>query len=213
MTVVEVVEVKLEWRDLENLTDHDRPKNRPRSPGVHVSGILKHVARMRKAWTREDEDDEMPLRILLGLAFEESAARLYKDLWWQPGEFELSDGMGPTVYGSLDGLEDIGFPCFRVHEFKYTGKSLREKGGKEDQLKDIRTEWLWMQQGMSYVNMVRARGMKADSCVFHICWKYGVYGQWPLTERYFRYLVRFEERELEGNLMLLYNHRDEVKGE
>src|SRR5262245_14601126 len=209
MRVLSQVEVRLEWSDLNEMVFHERG-NGARSEGVHVSGILKHIALKMNMFKEEDRADEFPLRMLLGMGFEEQAARLYENVWWQPGEYAVfeSEEEGVPVYGWPDGLEEnvdidwkYGFEWF-VHEFKYTGKSMR---GRED----IRGEWLWMQQVMAYINMLRARGLKSNKGVFHICWKYGDY-KYPLMEKYVRYLVEFEEKELEGNLKMLRAHRSEV---
>lgn len=210
MQVLEQVEVKLEWSDLDNLTYHTRNEERRVYEKVHVSDVLRSVAIRHGQYTNEDREDEMPLRILLGLAFEESAARLYEDMWWQPGQVEV-DG----VVGSPDG---VTFPkVMAVDEFKYTGKSMRKKGAKTqadgtvaaEDLKDIRGEWIWMQQGMSYVNLLRRISQLCKdlcSCRFHICWKYGWYTH-PFTEVYMRYLVRFSEAELRGNWALLQSNK------
>ena len=214
MKLLSQVEVKLEWSDLNEMVFHERG-NGARSEGVHVSGILKHIALKMNMFKEEDKQDEFPLRMLLGMGFEEQAARLYESVWWQPGEYALFEGEeGGAVYGWPDGLEAVEqeeryerLPStdWIVHEFKYTGKSM--KGGE-----DIRGEWLWMQQVMAYVNMLRARGLYSNKGMFHICWKYGDYN-YPLTERYVRYLVEFEEKELDGNLKMLRAHRSEVMHE
>ena len=207
MKVLSQVEVRLEWSDLDAMVFHERT-NGARSEGVHVSAILKHIALKMNMFKEEDKQDEFPLRMLLGMGFEEQAARLYEDVWWQPGEYALFEGEeGGTVYGWPDGIsEDPNVDdTWMIHEFKYTGKSLR---GRED----IRCEWLWMQQAMSYANMLKQRGYNCSLAMFHICWKYGDY-KYPLTERYVRYLVEFEEKELEGNLKMLRAHRGEVVSE
>jgi hypothetical protein len=206
--VLEVVEVQTQWSDLANLTYHERHEM-TRNPGVHVSDVLRYVAIKHKTYTEEDRDDDMPLRVLLGLAFEEAAARLYAGMIWQPGQVEV-DG----VTGSPDGLSVLD-EGGAVDEFKYTGKSQRVKGGNADELKDIRTEWMWMQQGMSYCNLLRRSkkvfaGMKL--CRFHICWKYGNYC-FPLTETYVRYLIEFTEPELAGNWAMLQAYKGAIGGE
>jgi len=203
MKILSQVEVKLEWSDLNAMVFHERT-NGARSSGVHMSGILRHIALRMNMFKEEDRQDEFPLRMLLGMGFEEQAARLYENVWWQPGEYALFENEDIPVYGWPDGLEEDGDEWI-LHEFKYTGKSMR---GRED----IRGEWLWMQQVMAYVNMLRARGLKSNKGMFHICWKYGDY-KYPLTERYVRYLVEFEEKELEGNLKMLRAHRAEVVDE
>lgn len=239
MEVLEQVDIKLEWSDLANLTYHPRQDEMRQAGITHVSDVIRHVAIQHGQFTNEDREDEMPLRILLGLAFEEAAARLYRDMHWQPGQLEW-DG----VVGSPDGSTIIpyphvvpwttdnpfplpqgywvgGAPC--VDEFKYTGKSQRIKGAKTradgqvdpNDLKDIRTEWTWMQQGMAYVNLFRRvlpdlyEAAKMCLCRYHICWKYGDY-RFPLTERYVRYLVRFTEAELRGNWAMLQAHKKDI---
>lgn len=167
-------------------------------------------------YTEEDRKDDMPLRVLLGLAFEESAARLYPKMHWQPGQIEW-DG----VIGSPDGISPIPFSDPQTHyidEFKYTGKSQRVKGAKtqangtvaDKDLKDIRGEWLWMQQGMSYLNLLRLANVKYRKirlARFHICWKYGPYAPFPYEERYMRYLVEFSDAELRGNWAMLQERK------
>lgn len=231
MKVIEIVEVKPEWSDLNNLTYHPRPATLARAPGIHVSGILKELALQQNLFTNEDRDDEMPLRILLGLGFEEAAARLYPTMMWQPGELVFNG-----IAGNPDGLDTVpstwvipfantkayhqyiqDWPtALCVDEFKYTGKSQRVKGTKPqpdgtfrpEDLKDIRTEWMWMQQGMSYINLYRktnntfAHIQKLNLCRFHICWKFGTY-TYPQSEVYMRYLVEFTEAELNGNWAML----------
>lgn len=219
MVLLETVEVKLEWSDLDRLTYHSRPEL-VRSPGVHVSDLLRQTALRQNLYTEEDRQDDMPLRILLGLAFEESAARLYPTMHWQPGEVEHGG-----LAGSPDGLSILAqfdLPNnAAVDEFKYTGKSMRRKGAPTqpnytvllEDLKDIREEWIWMHQGMSYVNLLRRMRIGYDRmnlCRFHICWKYGAYVR-PFTEIYMRYLVQFSEPELAGNWALLQLNKKHVE--
>ena len=212
MKVLDIAEVSFNWDDLNNLTYHPRPEAR-RSGGLHVSDVLKYIALKLNMFKDADREDGMPLRILLGLGFEEQAARLYRGMKWQPGELELD-----RVYMSPDGLSFLPGLGYCVEEFKYTGKSMRVKGGRADELKDIRSEWMWMQQGMAYINGYRRRVNRASAANdtemnlarFHICWKFGVYGEYPQTERYRRYLVKFTDAELKGNWDMILKHKDEA---
>jgi len=228
--LLEVTEVQLDWADLDNLTYHERP-SLIRSPGCHASDVLKFIAEERNLYDNEDRRDGMPLRILLGLGFEEAAARLYPDMWWQPGEME-HDG----VIGSPDGISHIGglyqgedsdgvwqfnlvdAPC--VDEFKYSGKSMRIKGAKTQadgtvapkDIKDIRTEWMWVQQVQTYINLIRRQipgHEKLNLGRLHICWKYGAYTR-PFEEKYMRYLVQFDEKELRGNWAMVQMYKKQV---
>lgn len=230
MKLLEVVEINLQWADLDSLTYHPRQQT-ARSGGEHVSDVLKVLrdySIAKNMYTQEDRADDMPLRIMLGLAFEENAARLFPHMTWQPGEVAV-DGLAGSPDGisllngipgqsEQIGLDQVGLVC--VDEFKYTGKSQRIKGRKPmpngkvraEDLKDIRQEWLWIQQGMAYVNLLRrCRSYSPDfanlnKCRYHICWKYGDYS-YPLTERYYRYLVQFEEAELRGNYAMMQAFR------
>jgi len=208
MRILEQVEVGLQWSDIESMTYHERVEHK-RTKGVHMSDVLRYIAIKSKMYSEEDRADDMPLRVMLGMGFEEQAVRLYKGIWWQPGEFVLDDGVGVPVYGSPDGIEEIRDEWL-LHEFKYSGKSMRVKGGKAGEHVDVRTLWLYMQQIMSYINMLRLdKGLESNKGVLHVCWKYGDYS-YPLTERYFRYTIEFEEKELDGNLAMLQAHKEQV---
>lgn len=221
MQLLEVTEVQLQWDDLNNLTYHPRQQE-SRSGGEHVSDVLKvlrEFAISKNMYTEEDKEDDMPLRILLGLAFEESAARLYPTMHWQPGEIEYA-GLAGSPDGISPGDTAVYPDGICVDEFKYTGKSLRIKGRKpqpngqirQEDLKDIRSEFLWIHQGMTYINLLRRSGgdafKKLNLCRFHICWKYGAY-QYPMREVYIRYLVRFDEKELNGSWAMVQAFRSE----
>lgn len=198
MKVLEQTEINLEWKDIPELYEHPI-LNTPRSAGVHLSNILRKVAIDTGQLSEGDRDDEMPLRVFLGLAWEAMAVRLYKDIAWQPGEFER-DG----IYMTPDGISEIKGLGTVVEEFKYTGKSLRVKGGDKDQLKSITGEWMWIQQGLGYCNAVGT-----DLVRYHVCWSRGVYS-YPMVERYIRYLVQFSRLELEGNWKMVMKNKYKV---
>lgn len=222
MRVLEVVNIQLQWSDLDNLTIHPRPDLQARDKSLpHLSDILRKCALALNMYTDEDRDDDMPLMVLLGMGFEESAARLYKDMHWQPSPVRAGG-----VIGSMDALSPVSVPantglnfrsnitCACVDEFKYTGKSQRVKGAKtqldgtvrDRDLKDIRGEWIWVHQGMGYINLLRRAEPELygdlDLARFHICWKYGPY-TYPMKERYVRYLVQFSQEDLDGNWSLI----------
>lgn len=197
MKVLDVTEVRLEWSDLSAMTHHPEPQPH-RSPGVHVSGVLRYVAKELAMWGKEDADDEMPLRILLGLGFEQQASRLYEGMTWQPGEVER-DG----IIGSPDGISLIDDELV-IEEFKYSGKSLRVKGGKEGEYKNILTEWMWIQQISSYCALHDGQPRLGR---LHVCWKYGAYS-YPLIERYFRYLIGLTDEDVERTWMMLQKYKE-----
>src|SRR5882724_9449740 len=96
-------EVRLEWSDVNNrVVKKKATKQTKRSAGVHLSGVIKHVLTTSGMLKTEDTDDEMPLRMAIGMAWEEWAVGLWIDMDWQPGECRL-DG----VAGSPDGITPL----------------------------------------------------------------------------------------------------------
>lgn len=204
MRVLEQTEITLSWLDADKLHPHPYPTHK-RSAGVHLTDILRYIAIQTNQLTDADRDDEMPLRVFLGMAWEQMAARLYPEMIWQPMELER-DG----IAGSMDGLsllEPSGELEQVVEEFKYTAKSMRVPGGKADQHKDIRTEVLWMWQVMGYLAMLPGEPTLAR---LHVCWSRGAY-VYPLRESYIRYLIRFERAEIENTWRMVLNHKERAQ--
>lgn len=201
MRVVERTEVRFEWKDLENLTFHPEPKHK-RSSGVHVSQVIKHIAIKLGKLTEHDKDDEMPLIVLLGMAWECYCFRLYHDLTWQPGELKYQGViMSPDAYPHD--------PKIDLDECKYTTKSSRHR---HDALIE---EWMWMSQGMSYVKGKQQRfKLKPRGGVvrYHICWGIGDYSR-PIRPAYYRYVVQFSQPEIDQNWDLIQRYKDQVEPE
>lgn len=192
--VIERTEVRFEWKDLENLTFHPEPK-RKRSSGVHVSQVIKHIAIKLGKLTEPDKDDEMPLIVLLGMAWEHYAARLYPNLKWQSGELKKEG-----LIGSPDG-ESIIDGQLLIEEWKLTFKSSRTRHD------NITNEWMWMSQAQSYCHMKNTKLAR-----LHVCWIANDYSR-PLVPRYFRYLIQFTERDLTSNWSLLQRYKSQVEAE
>lgn len=205
MTVLEETEIQLQWSDLDSLVTHQWP-DPVRSPGVHVSSIIRHIATKSGLYTFEAQQDDMGLRVLIGMGWEAMCVRLYEQVLWQPGELECDE-----VYLSPDGLGRSGDnDDWCIDEFKYTGLSRRVKGGKEKQHKRITDMLMWMWQVMSYCYaMERTYEVPVRYARLHVCWSRGDYS-YPQVEQYVRYLVRFEEEELQRNWNMLMENKEEV---
>lgn len=171
---------------------------------VGVTSIIRHIALKLGKFTKDDERDELPLRMLVGMGWEAVTVQLYPDIWWQPGVYER-DG----ISGHPDGFSEVFLPHAEpcVDEWKYTAKSLRVPGGREDQYKDIRDEWIWQAQVMAYLKLHPAEPVHAR---FHVCWAMGNYTKHTLDERYLRYLVQYDRDEIDRNWQMLVNHKDDV---
>jgi hypothetical protein len=208
MQILEQVEIKIDWPDINNLHNHPMIVNK-RSKGLHVTDILRKIAIKNKILIERDIEEEFaPIRVLLGMGFEYICVKLYKDIIWQPGEL-TKDG----IIGSPDGYSRINSAIigavkneFVLDEFKFTAKSLREKGGDKDSIRDITKDWLWRNQVLCYLAM---HPDKPSLVRWHICYARGNY-DWAdiLMERYVRYLVRFSEAEILGawNMIKKYKY-------
>lgn len=219
MKLLEQVELKLDWLDASTLHEHPYPQHKRSTDKVHVTDILRYIAVESKKLDDSDRDDEMPVCVLLGMGWEMACARLYPEMWWQPGEFDKD-----RVIGSPDGLSVAGETegDFRlvelglirtgesiIDEFKYTKKSMRKPGGSPDEMKDLNSEWLWAQQVLSYMAMSE---YNIRLVRFHVLWSRGNYDfkGGGNKERYVRYLLRAEDREVESTWRMIMNHKEAV---
>jgi len=184
-----------------------RPRKLVRSPGIHVSNVLRVIAQSQGMLrVIEDLDKEEKDRLLwfLGMCWEEGCVSLYPEINWQPGELKR-DG----VYMNIDGLLiNQGPDCHRqIEEFKYTSKKV-QRG------KDFLADWLRMQQGLAY-----CAGWGANLVRWHICYYRGNYyapdAQGNKTDgmpEYWRYVVEFSDSEVESTWdMIQRNKHDAIK--
>lgn len=205
------------------------PPSEGRSPGVHLSGIIKCVAKEVGILERELEEDlslfdggdindvlkNDPIaiiRIAMGLAWE---------MWYlltqmpnvvaHPGEWE-EDG----IYMTPDGEELSHVLVNRglhviIHEIKCTYKSIKTIGiyWDEDRRKwDLNldvfaTQWMWKAQIMGYCRKAGTR-----FAVLHILAVCNDYS-WPQRPMCYRINIEFSQDELDSNWQLLVDYRDE----
>lgn len=164
----------------------------PRSPGLHISAILRKMGIAAKELTDSDRWDfpfdrmtntHYPIMMALGVGWEEFRASTYTEeqLIWQPYELHRDQ-----IYGTPDGLmppQDDGITEFsRTWECKRTTKKLSS----------IREHWLYLKQGLSYAAMGASRFVQYD--ILYVDGNY----QRPYQPAAMESLVEFEERELES---------------
>jgi hypothetical protein len=148
----------------------------PRTPGLHLSGLLKYVAQKSKITSYIDQvsDEDLPIRWMLGVIFEEFAASLMPEMIWQPGE--VTDPVIMTCDGAQ--LDEDGNSVIKEFKFnrakKYSGADLLKK------------KWLWMQQGLGYC-------LGYGPC--RVEWNVMSVMEWP-DPVWTRYLVEFSDKEL-----------------
>lgn len=202
--------VQISWTDILARGSAATPPHKvivSRTPGTHLSGILRYIAISSKLlkgidpvtgkWEGDADSDlleeDMPLRMCMGMAFEEWIAVLYPDMLWQPGEL-FQDG----VIGSPDGLtvDDEHGPI--IEEFKCTWKSSRQ--GIMD---PKHTLWHWQGEGYAYMygtQLVR----------YNIFWVNGNYDRAKGAggPQYTRYLVEYSPAELKNIWKMILMNRN-----
>lgn len=186
-TLISQSEVRVEWKDIESRIVRERPKLK-RSSGIHLSGVIKYVLTTSGLLDPDDLTDEIPLRMCVGMAFEDWIVGLYPDMIWQPGECLLQG-----VCGSPDGIS-----AKSLEEFKATWKSSHTR-------QDITKERIWMWQLAGYCKM-----MQLTKARLHVLWINGDYR--PPAPKYMTYLLRFEQVELDRfwNNVILKNKDNAV---
>lgn len=195
-TLIEQLEIKIKWTDIEGRVFKEKLGSDKRSTGVHLSGIIRYCMDLS---SREEQDNEvMPLNMAFGLAWEAWAVGLFPAVIWQPGEEEL-DG----VFGTADGLSQLkidGKYVDVVEEWKATWKGSSKYGNVLAQ-----KLWMWQLCGLCKLNGVRHARI-------HILWINGNYK--PPTPKYATYLIEFTQQELDDfwNKVILPN-RDKATPE
>jgi hypothetical protein len=166
-----------------------------RTPGIHLSGVLRYIAiegGLFKNIETDINEERLPLRMALGLAWEEFVVSLYVDIAWQPGE-RLVDGISMTC----DGLSQSNDEPL-LSEFKLTWK----KVCTAEEL--VREQWYWMQQGKGY-----CWGYEARLVQWHVCFVNGNYkNSGPI---YKRYLIAFTAADVESTRRMVLSNADRAK--
>ena len=153
-----------------------------RTPGLHLSGLLRYVAQKSKitAYINDVAEEDLPIRWMLGQVFEEFAASLFPDMVWQPYECQ-----SPLIM-NCDGIS-VG----TIREFKFN----RAKKYSGAELLKKKTVWMW--QGMGY-----CLGYGAT----RVQWEVMSVMEWP-DPLWTQYLVEFSDKELEGMQRMIDSNR------
>ncbi len=187
-----------------------------RSPGHHVSGIIRLLAIERGILTPEETEElslvdirdmshigiVAQLRIHMGLAWEAWYLPLLLDVEKHPGEVLLDgvymspDGQSVSVIFTLPGKYGL-----IVHEVKCTYKSTNTTNAKGKVLLG-RKNFLWMCQLKSY-----CKGKKTRYAVLHVLHVCGDYTK-PIVPILMRYHIEFTQQELDDNWNLLMDYKD-----
>ena len=206
--------VTLSMADLNGWEPPTYSKHPPRSPGVHVSDLIRSIAVRtgvlksetvkvgRRTETLTEGAGPDPTLFALGLAWECWAAGLYPGMVWQPPEARC-DGISMSADGLTLAEEGCGTV---VEEFKATRKSAHVSGSP----RPIEGEWMWLAQVKSY-----CLGWDTDQARLHVLYINGNYrfGEPDGAPQYVRYDLAFTQRELSDNWALMVRERDRLVAE
>lgn len=213
--------VKMDWADIQQSEQEaariglQASQPSPRSKGIHLSGVLRYIAISTGALkgkvggvvstSGEVDEESMPIRMALGMAWERWVAGLYPEMEWQPGEVELDGIVGSpdgftydaSIAGDVARRMGVDSPLV-VEEFKCTWKSSFHPflSKKND---------LWMWQGMGYAHMMGTRWVRWHAMYVNGDYRVGGCGE----PTYKKYLVEFSQNELEGNWRRVMMNKNE----
>lgn len=174
----------------------------PRTPGIHLSAVIRCIATEagllkrnvaddlslvevggnEEWWGRLSEPDR--LRISIGLAWEEWYIPQMGYINDHPGEMQL-DGIYMTPDGeSLDVVLNHHMLC--LHEVKATYKSTKTVGNLDSQ-------WMWLAQTKAYCKAMGT--MRAFLHVLFLCGDYS----FPMTPQLRVWRIDYDQAELDEN--------------
>lgn len=188
---------------------------RPRTPGVHVSKIIKSLAlqkgKLDPKWASgevglvevgdsgqqfwDSLDPPSKLRMSMGMAWEEWYIPQLGDVVKHPGELFL-DNVYMTHDGeSLDIVSHEGTEQYAVavHEIKLTYKSTNTVG-------DLRREWMWITQTQCY-----CKALKTNIAYVHALFVCGDYAR-PIQPQLKCWRVQYDQSELDKTWEEIIGH-------
>lgn len=185
--------------------------DKPRTPGVHLSSIIKSIAKENGILTREDLedlslvevqtssdawwrglDDDVRLRISIGLAWEEWYLAHLGTIVFHPGEMQVDgiymthDGESVDAVSALSSPSDLTTPTLCLHEVKATYKSVNTVG-------DLSTQWMWVAQCKGY-----CRGLNTRVAFLHVLFLCGDY-TYPIRPMLKCWQIEFTDEEILEN--------------
>lgn len=203
-----------------------------RSPGVHVSGLIRAMAIdygiLDRKWVPEDFDlqditedgtdsgewwasldEDSQVRMAIGMAWEQWYLPRIPRVTHQPGELYL-DGIYLTIDGESRDILLIqrsrrDLHRVAVHEVKTTSKSINTTGHLAD---PNPKNWMWLAQCKAYC---KARG--TTTLYLHILYLFGDYS-YPMRPKLHVWRLEFEQQEIDDVWSLLQDslHRYRASG-
>jgi hypothetical protein len=200
---------------------------RVRTPGLHLSQVIRYVARQSGMLKTEQYkfvgrnvevseelesflDDKwilvqlgfVPLRMAIGMAWEDWAVKQYPEVVWQPAELSL-DGIAMNPDGvTSPAVGKIGRVAPTLEEFKCTYKSSLKQGAP----RPIQLEWMWLSQLKGY-----CKALETSRARLHVLYVNGGYRFDQEVPEYWVYRLQFSQQELDANWGLMVRHKEAAR--
>ena len=203
--------LSVEMSDLLERTPINRKKQEHRSPGLHVSGVLKPVAvGLGVLKAGEKLEEEYPWRCAMGNMFEEYIFSLppLNTSKWQPGE-RCKD----KIYGTADGLGWValnmrqtkaGIWTYEKRNLTYTcldeTKCTEKKVRSGEDFISYSDNWMWLYQCAAYCALYGQQIVRWVVLFYRGDWR----GSGPVCKEY---VVYFSEKEIDGAWKMILANR------
>jgi hypothetical protein len=189
------------------------PSTTPRAAGVHVSGIIRAIAKQTGilqadsvedikepsiADIREITDPVALTRIAIGLSWEEYYLKFLgsRGIKKHPGERCVDRiYMNPDGVGISKERLSTSVMITRIHEVKATYKSTKTVG-------DMTKQWLWLTQIKAY-----CKGLGTRYATMHVLFLCGDY-KFPIRPIVREWPIEFTQLEIDANWEMLREYRD-----
>lgn len=182
-----------EWIDI-----NAGPNTQPRASGIHLSGIIEHIALLTGRLYKDDREAltgfslETKLMMALGLAWEDWLAYQLPHVDYHFGELELN--------GILCTPDGVDCATDTLYEFKTTRKSsFKVLDGYDKQ-------WMWISQNQGYCKMLGWR--KVRQIIYFLNGDYH-----PPTPQLITLGIEYSQAEIDNNWALMLKYRDAAKPE
>lgn len=186
-------------------SDHLKVKAPPRSDGVHCSTLIRQVCvnlgLFGNSGSRFNidsviDEEDFPIPMAMGMAWEDWLSRQYPDMHYHIGELH-SDGVSMSPDGvTVPSDWDFDLGAGIIDEFKLTYKSAR---------RPIEKQTAWLMQVKAY-----CRALPTTCARLHVLYVNGDYdyNRPGMPPQYIVYNLQFTQQELDTNWSILLNERD-----
>lgn len=182
------------------------PRDPNRSPGLHVSTVIRDLALQAGYLDRKYEEkdiDEDPELVLLGMAWETEILKQHPEIMPHPGEFVV-DGIAM----SPDGVSESEHYPFDLHEIKLTKKSCPKT---VNLIMSVPKWWMYITQIKCYL-----RALESRQAYLHVGFVNSGYQfmRGDMTGKmmdYKIYDIHFTAEEIRDNWTMIRNHVKTMK--